>query len=115
MKHISSHINETPRIKERSTERGELMVYFMDKLNRARVRDGLACLTMPRMGVLLQKIPTNDLYYLRSVCDKAPDFSKKFWWEIKPQNHTPEAKKKQAEKFAQLKKVQKKQKHDDVY
>ena len=109
MDHISSHIKKTPRIKERSTERGELMLYFMETLNRARARDGLGPLTMPRMGVLLQAIPTQDLYYLRSVCDKAPDFSKKFWWEIKPQNHTPEAKKKQAAKFATLKSQKKNQ------
>ena len=96
MKHISSQIQKAVRKKERSTERGELMLYFMQTLNRSRVRDGLAPLTMPRMGVLLQAIPTQDLYYLRSVCDKAPDFSKKFWWEINPKNHTTEAKMKQA-------------------
>ncbi|MDO8548145.1 MAG: hypothetical protein Q7R71_00525 [bacterium] len=63
------------------------MRYFMETLNRSRRRDGIALLTMPRMGVLLQAIPTQDLYYLRSVCDKATDFSKKFWWEINPKKH----------------------------
>jgi hypothetical protein len=87
MKHISSHIEKIPRKKEKATERGELMRYFMERLNRSRVRDGLPPLTMPRMGRLLQAIPTNDLYYLRSVCDHAPDFSKKFWWEINPKKH----------------------------
>ena len=87
MKHISSHIQTSAHKKERSTERGELMRYFMDTLNRSRVRDGLAPLTMPRMGVLLQAIPTRDLYYLKSVCDDASDFSKKFWWEINPKKH----------------------------
>jgi hypothetical protein len=72
------------------------MKYFMETLNRSRVRDArlpagkaLPPLTMPRMGVLLQAIPTQDLYYLRSVCDKAADFSKKFWWEINPKKHLP--------------------------
>lgn len=101
MKHISSQIEKIVRKKERSTERGELMRYFMDTLNRSRVQDGLAPLTMPRMGVLLQAIPTQDLYYLKSVCDKAPDFSKKFWWEINPKKHTPEAKRKQAQTYNQ--------------
>jgi hypothetical protein len=60
------------------------MQYFREKLNRSRVRDGLPELTMPRMGKILEAIPTKDLYYLKSVCDNANDFSKKFWWEIKP-------------------------------
>jgi hypothetical protein len=91
MDHISSHIQRFTR-KEKVTERGELLRYFMDKLNASRVRDGLPKLTMPRMGKTLEKIPTKDLYYLKSVCDQAKDFSKKFWWEINPKNHTPEAK-----------------------
>jgi hypothetical protein len=87
MDHISSHIAKPDYKKERATERGELMQYFMGELNRARVRDGIPPLNMPRMGKILQAIPTKDLYYLKSVCDKSKDFSKKFWWEIKPKNH----------------------------
>lgn len=90
MEHISSHIKGTTGRKERATERGELMQYFRDKLNRARVRDGLPELSMPRMGRVLQAIPTKDLYYLKSVCDHASDFSKKFWWEINPKKHKKE-------------------------
>lgn len=91
MEHIGKHLRGEVRGKrERLTERGELMRYFMEKLNRARVRDRLPPLTMPRMGRLLVAIPTRDLYYLRSVCDDIERrggidaFSKKFWWEIKP-------------------------------
>jgi len=87
MKHIGAHIQSSPRKKERATERGELMEYFRDTLNRARVRDGLPPLTMPRMGRVLQAIPTKDLYYLKSVCEQANDFSKKFWWEVNPKKH----------------------------
>ena len=87
MKHIGAHIAAAARRKEKVTERGELMRYFMDKLNRERVRDGLRELTMPRMGKILQAIPTKDLYYLRSVCEKAGNFSKKFWWEVNPKKH----------------------------
>jgi hypothetical protein len=88
MDHISAHVNSSPRKKERSTERGELMEYFRGKLNRERVRDGLPELSMPRMGRVLQMIPTKDLYYLKSVCDTAQHFSKKFWWEVNPKKHT---------------------------
>jgi hypothetical protein len=87
MDHISAHIQKAAYKKDRVTERGELMQYFMERLNTARVRDGLGKLTMPRMGRLLLAIPTKDLYYLKSVCDNAKDFSKKFWWEINPKNH----------------------------
>lgn len=91
MHHIGKHISGAVRPKkEKATERGEMMRYFMDKLNYARVRDGLAPLTMGRMGRTLVAIPTKDLYYLKSVCDDADKrggldaFCKKFWWEVKP-------------------------------
>lgn len=87
MEHISQHISKKEQKKERATERGELMLYFMEVLNRTRARDGLPPLTMPRMGRILQAIPTKDLYYLKRVCDDALDFSKKFWWEVNPKKH----------------------------
>lgn len=89
MEHIGKHMHEQSARskKDKATERGELMKYFMDRLNAARLRDGLPPLTMPRMGRLLVAIPTKDLYYLKRVCDEAKDFSKKFWWEINPKKH----------------------------
>jgi hypothetical protein len=86
MDHISSHIRK-PDKKSKVTERGELMEYFLKKLNAARVRDGLQPMTMGRMGRILVAIPTKDLYYLKSVCDQSKDFSKKFWWEVNPKKH----------------------------
>lgn len=88
MEHISSKLPGKGKPADKITERGELMKYFMDALNTSRRRDGLQPLSMPRMGKVLQAIPTKDLYYLKSVCDQAKDFSKKFWWEINPKNHT---------------------------
>jgi len=41
---------------------------------------------MARMGKILEKIPTKDLYYLKRICDDAKNFSKKFWWELNPKN-----------------------------
>jgi hypothetical protein len=90
VKHISDHISKSATKKERSTERGELMRYFMETLNRTRARDGLPPLTMPRMGRVLQVIPTKDLYYLKRVCEDSKDFSKKFWWELKPKPDAPQ-------------------------
>ena len=87
MEHIKAHIKAQTDKKERATERGELMQYFLQALNRARAQDGIPPLTMPRMGRILEAIPTKDLYYLKSVCDQASNFSKKFWWEVNPKKH----------------------------
>jgi hypothetical protein len=70
----------------KETERGELMQYFRQRLNFDRVGDGFPPISMARMGKMLEKIPTKDLYYLKTVCDGAKHFSKKFWWELNPKN-----------------------------
>jgi hypothetical protein len=87
MKHISTHIKRAA-IKKRATERGELMEYFCKKLNAGRHRDGLAPISMGRMGKMLEAIPTKDLYYLKRVCDDAQNFSKRFWYELNPEKYT---------------------------
>lgn len=71
----------------RKTERGELMRFFQRHLNYTRASDGLPKLTMGRMGKILEGIPTDDLYYLKTVCSRAKNFSKKFWWEVDPKKH----------------------------
>ena len=76
-----------PKGKKRLTERGELMKFFLRHVNHARARDGLEPMTMAHMGVTLEQIPTADLYYLKSVCSQAKDFSKRFWWELDPDKH----------------------------
>lgn len=93
MEHIGKSLDRKKEA-ERKTERGELMRYFMERLNPGRVKDGLPPLSMARIGRLLVAIPTKDLYFLKSVCDDAharhggSAFSKKFWWEIKPKKET---------------------------
>ncbi len=86
MKHISVDIKRPMRA-SRETERGELMKYFMERLNSGRLRDGLKPMNMGRVGFLLAKIPTKDLYYLKKVCDDAQNFSKKFWYELNPEKY----------------------------
>lgn len=90
MKHIGELAPRLEKSKTRKTERGELMQYFRTYLNASRAHANLPLLSMARMGRILQGIPTKDLYYLKSVCDKAKSFSKKFWWEIDPKKHAPE-------------------------
>lgn len=76
-----------PRGRKRETERGELLRFFQRHLNYSRKKDGLEPLTMARLGAELEGIPTDDLYYLKSVCSQAKNFSKKFWYEIDPTKH----------------------------
>lgn len=78
-----------PKGKKRLTERGELMRFFLRHLNHSRKQDGLAPMTMAHLGTVLEQIPTADLYYLKSVCSQAKNFSKKFWWELDPSKHPP--------------------------
>jgi hypothetical protein len=80
---------ETPRAKARGgSERGDLMQYFMERLNPSRRRDGFPPLTYPRMGKILQGLTLPDLYYLKSICDDAKSFSKTFWYQLDAKKHT---------------------------
>ncbi|MDO8514805.1 MAG: hypothetical protein Q7S50_04640 [bacterium] len=89
MKHIATHLKHS--IKDAHiTERGELMEYFCERLNRDRTQDGYSKITLGRMGKTLEKIPTKDLYYLKKVCDDAGNFSKKFWYLLNPKKHQEE-------------------------
>ena len=87
MKSIADILPQGPdkdRKPSRKTERGELMRFFQRHLNYSRAADGLPKLTMGRLGKILEGIPTDDLYYLKS---RSKNFSKKFWWEIDPKKH----------------------------
>jgi hypothetical protein len=90
MLHIRDMLPKIEKVRTRKTERGELMRYFRERLNHSRKKDGHPAISMPRMGKILEGIPTKDLYYLKSVCDKAKNFSKKFWWEVDPKKHEQE-------------------------
>ena len=98
MQHIRSHLTQAIR-KARETERGELMKYFLSYINPGRINDGLPKVTMGHLGKLLEGIPTKDLYYLKRVCSDAPNFSKRFWWELNPKNHTEAALAKSKKEF----------------
>ena len=87
---IEKKRSEAPRCRARQTERGELMRFFTRHLNLSRARDGHEPIMMARMGKILEGIPTADLYYLQSVCTKAKNFSRKFWWEVDPKKHVKE-------------------------
>ena len=93
MQHIKIELSRKME-RDRRTERGELMKYFRERLNPGRRQEGLPPITMGRMGKLLEGIPTKDLYYLKSVCDKARNFSTTFWYQLNPEKYADAAKKK---------------------
>jgi hypothetical protein len=78
---------DAPPKRDRSTERGDLMKYFMDRLNPYRRQDGFPPLTYPRMGRILQGLTERDLYYLKSRCEDAKSFSKTFWYLLDAKKH----------------------------
>ncbi|MSU74287.1 hypothetical protein EXS57_00735 [Candidatus Kaiserbacteria bacterium] len=84
---MQKKVADAPKGRKRQTERGELMRFFQRHLNYARKQDGLSSMTMAHLGTVLEKIPTQDLYYLKSVCSQAKSFSKTFWWELDPTKH----------------------------
>lgn len=87
MPEFERKVKDAPKGRKRLTERGEMMRFFSRHLNYSRAKDGLAPITMAHMGTVLQGIPTKDLYYLKSVCMQAKNFSKRFWWELDPKKH----------------------------
>lgn len=68
------------------TERGVLMQEFVTRLNIFR-EGKYELLDMPRMGRILQGIPTKDLYAFMDSCNRSKNFSTKFWWELDIENH----------------------------
>ncbi len=86
MQPIAAHLTKRPAPKKDSkTERGEMMQYFLDRINPDRIATGRKPYTMGRMGKMLEAIPTKDLYALKSRCDKAKTFGSTFHFELNPQ------------------------------
>ena len=71
---IKKKAASAPKGRKRETERGELMRFFLRHLNYSRKQDGLAPMTMAHMGTVLEKIPTQDLYYLKKRLQSGKEF-----------------------------------------
>lgn len=73
--------------KTRRTERGDLVSYFLGKVNMSR-GERYKKLTYGAMAYFLTGIPTKDLYYVRSVCDdwerKNKPWGALFWKLVRP-------------------------------
>lgn len=70
-------------VKSRRSERGDLLDYFLEKINLSRVGTNFKPMTKSGMAYLLSVYTTEQLYHLRFKCDKASNFAKCFWWYSK--------------------------------
>jgi hypothetical protein len=95
MDHIQQHLFAPPpaRVNKHANERGELFDYFLSMLNPDRKKAGYPPLDHPRIGKLLQGVPTKDLYALKSsmadIGRRGGNPCKYFWWSIKPNDQAP--------------------------
>lgn len=72
-----------PTPKKHQSERGELIEFFTQKLNEERLPP-FKPLTVRAVAVKLGHLKKlDDLYYLKSYCLGAKNFSKCFWWSLR--------------------------------
>ena len=67
------------------SEREEMLVKFLKRLNGDRKADGLEALTPARLATILKGVPTGDLYGFYKSCERARSFTRLFWYLLKPQ------------------------------
>lgn len=94
MQPLSAHLRIPKQAKKRRTERGDLFDYFMMVLNPDRIKSGFPPISHQRLGFLFAKVPTADLYALRSRIEDAKRRGtvepwKVFWHEVRPKDHSP--------------------------
>lgn len=90
MERISSLFK--PRAASKPTsERAELLQFFLDKVNAARRGTKYKPLRPAALAVKLSHLKLPDLYYLKSTCLDAErqgkPFSAIFWWSIKAKDN----------------------------
>lgn len=61
-------------LKTRRTERGDLLSYFLERMNPERLKGGYRVWTIKQIGYFLSIFRTGDLYSLRMKCDRANKF-----------------------------------------
>ena len=84
MQSLSSHLRMPVNIKAARNQREDLMQQFLLRLNPGRIAMKLPPLTPARFNKEVAFMSDlKSLYFLWSVCDKSPNFSKAFWVEVK--------------------------------
>lgn len=72
---------------ERISERGELMKAFMAGILPTWDAQKFGKMTYPRLAKKLQDVPTQDLYYLKRVCEDSKHYAKRFFFELSAEKH----------------------------
>lgn len=86
---FGDRFKQPPQKKKRETERGEFLEYFLQNVNRERIAEKRTPFTIKYIAFRLARIPTKDLYYLKTMCeDRKPGypFGKCFFGSLKPRN-----------------------------
>lgn len=85
---LSTRLQSLKESPKRTSERGELLKQFLDRLNPPRVgvkdKNGkpLKPLTPARLGMLLRFMDKQQLYAFYAELKQAKNFSKSFWWRV---------------------------------
>ena len=87
MKDIKSLIRAPRIIKNRDTERGELLKSFLANIQTTCDSKKFGKLTIARLAVKITGIPTKDLYYLKRVCEDSKNYGKRFFYELSENKH----------------------------
>lgn len=70
--------------KKRTSERAELIGYFIERLNTRQKELGNRPYTPAFIGMKLAHLSVFDLYYLKRICEDSKDWYKTFWGSLKP-------------------------------
>ncbi len=84
--HISQlySITNRPQTKKaQRSERAELIEYFFTRLEIPYTAYIHKQLTRKRTALKVAHLTRDDLYYLKSICDRSDNFSKTFWGSLK--------------------------------
>lgn len=84
MDQIAALIKPKTLVKDRRTQRGELLKDFFKEVNAGRVEGGFKPLSMGRLGVIFQGVPNDDLYAFLKECKKAKSFGAYFNYKMFP-------------------------------
>lgn len=78
-------------IKDKKTERGELMKQIITRLNPSRIKKGYKPYTMGRLGKMLQGKTLQDIYQIISMCNDADhrgiEWGAAFHVNLKPEKY----------------------------
>ena len=75
-------VQSKPKVK--NTERGELLSFFLSKMNPLRKEKGYKEWDIKKVGIFLAPFTIEDLYQLRGKCERAKHFGSMFNYYVFP-------------------------------